>query len=303
MTDRFSPELRELLQRNEHQLEHFSKRIAHLLSVDQELIRVTRKKLFLLHQEAMWQMLLGETDMVIVDLASWALGFYEKGGGGLLRSLRGEDLEALRLKWKYEATPVINADGRPHPDIDAHFQKVNREWREKAFKRLFPEGTSGSRPNVPCQRDVDGLCDRLAVRFEALHQDRNQHRAHRYEKGAKTAAMLGLEDVTKHLEACQDLLAEIRCLSSNSQFAAYRYRPEAHRDDHDAQDVVDIIVLGNLREIIDAQYGPKTAQSPEPGYYHQRRNPHYDRLHRLDDESGEPEKPFNDWSLIALEEE
>lgn len=301
MTDRFSSKIHDILERNEYELGGFSERLTHLLTVEQEFTLVTRRRPFLVYHDTMWRMLLGETDMVIVDLASWALGFYEKKGGGLLRSLRGPDLEALQLKWDYTPGPVINLDGQDHPEIDAYQSRLNAEWRQKAFSRLFPNGTSSSsRPNIPCQADIDCLCVRLNDEFETLLRDRNQHRAHRYEKAPKTAATLSLADVTEHLKACQDLLADIRCLSSNSVYSTYRYRAEAHRDDHDAQDVVDLILLGDLRTLVDAPYGPKSTEAPSPGYWHQRRTAHYERLHQRAEARGKPEEPFNDRSLIGL---
>src|SRR5437879_5324055 len=101
IVDRFSGPIADALQRHEYELVYFSERIAHLLSVQQELVRVTKGKPFALYHEPMWRMFHAEIDMVIVDLASWALGFYGKGRGGLLRQLRGPDLQALKLKWKY----------------------------------------------------------------------------------------------------------------------------------------------------------------------------------------------------------
>jgi hypothetical protein len=268
--------------------------------VQQELEHVRQGKSFLVYHEAMWQMLLSERDMLVVDLASWALGFYAKGGGGFLRQLRGADLQALKLNWKHDGSSTISVDGRPHPEIDDHLRRVNRAWREKAFGRLFPCDTKGSIPNVPCQQDIDDLCDRLEVQFKALHDDRNQHRAHRYEKGQKKAAMLSVEDVTKHLEACQSLLADLRCLSSNSHFSSHGYDPKAHEDDRHAQDVVDQILFGSLRTIVDAEYGPNKTPGDDLRFYWQRRKAHYQRLHALHDASGKSDEPFNNRALLPL---
>ena len=296
--NRFSQPVAEALRRHEDELVGFSERVTHLLSVEQELRRVTRGKFFVIYHEPMYRTLLGERDMVVVDLASWARGFYKKAGRGLLRHLRGSDQQALKLKWKYEGSSVISLGGKADDVIEDHVRSLNRAWRAKAFSRLFPNGTTGSVPNVPCQQDIDALCDRLAAQFKSLHDDRNQHRAHRYENGPKTAAMLSLADVTKHLEACQCLLADLRCLSSNSQFTSHHYEPKAHEDDRYAQDVVDLILLGSLRTIIDADYGPKSTPASSPGYYWQRRTAHYERLHALHEASGALDKPFNNRALI-----
>ena len=196
--------------------------------------------------------------------------------------------------------------GPPDPvgerTIRRHVEDVNRRAREEAFGRLFPFGTTRKdQANVPCDADVSGLCDRLEVQFKALHDDRNQHRAHRYErKQPKTAKMLELSDVTKRLQECQVLLADLRFLSSNSTFASYGYDPKAHVDDEYAQDIVDLVLLGDLRTIIDAEYGPSKTPSAEPGFYHQRRIAHYERLHALHDAAGKPEEPFNNRALLPM---
>jgi hypothetical protein len=213
---------------------------------------------------------------IIVDLASWALGFYKKGGGGFLRHLRGDDLKALGLRWKQD------------PNEDRYVVERNRAWRKMSFDRLFASATK----DVPTQKDIDDLADRLHAQFKQLHDDRNQYRAHAYESDQpKTAAMLTIEDVRKHLEACQELLADIRCLASNSQFDAYQYEPRAHDGDSDAQDVVDLVVCGPIFWIIDGD--PGKGHKPDT-FYVQKRDAYYERLHAEHDAAGSPaEQPFN----------
>ena len=300
--DRFSPALAAAMKRHEDELVDFSARVTHVLSVEQEFVRVTKGKPFVVYHDAAWRMFHSEIDMVIVDLASWALGFYKKGGGGLLRQLRGADLQALALEWKRTGGHVIMVGGlEPEDDewaqqaIDADVQRRNAQWRQWAFDRLFLGGTHGSVPNVPCQQDVDALCDRLATQFETLHDDRNQHRAHRFEKGPKTAAVLSLEDVKKHLQACQSLLADLRCLASNSHFTSYRYDPAAHEKDEDAQDIVDLVLCG-IGDI--ANFGALARTDPAERYYWQKRAARYDALHAAHVVRGEPNEPFNDRSRL-----
>lgn len=313
MTDRFSAETQKLLTEHEHELLSFALRLGHVLSVHQELVRVARGKPFVIYHEAMWSMLLAERDMVAVDLPSWILGFYEKAGGGFLRKLRGPDLQALQVKWQQYS-----------PTDDDFFRDRNRSWREKAYDRLFPP-TQGPFPIEPgecscawcllhrepklrtgnpklgpSQRDISALCDRLHARFEPLRKDRNQHRAHRYEKGQpRTAAMLTLQELAQHLEACQELLADLRCLSSNSQFDAYRYEPKAHENDEEARDVVDLILLGGISWIID--HDPTAEHTPESRFYWQRREAHYARLHAAHDATGETDTAFNNRGRFRFE--
>jgi hypothetical protein len=112
-------------------------------------------------------------------------------------------------------------------------------------------------------------------------------------------AALSLDDVKSHLEACQELLADLCCLSSNSQFTSYGYKLDPRENDADAQDVVDLVLLGGLKAIINDEHGPSSTPTPEPGYWGQRRKAHYDRLHALHDATGEPDRPFNSRSLLS----
>jgi hypothetical protein len=100
MTSRFTSGTETSLSERTRELWSFGERLGHLMSVQAELELVTRSKAFVIRHEAMWQMLVASYDMIIVDLASRALGFYEKGGGGFLRSLRGDDLAALERAWR-----------------------------------------------------------------------------------------------------------------------------------------------------------------------------------------------------------
>ena len=278
LTDRFSQETHDRLWEHELQLLGFAHRLGYVLSIQQELVRVTKGKPFVIYHEPVWNMLLGEREMIIVDLASWAKGFYRVGEGGFLRKLQGDDLRALAWQWQ-------GNDDR------------NNAWRLAAFNRLFPNGVTSRDGRGPSQQDVDALCDRLAISFEVLRDDRNQHRAHKYEKAQpRTAPMLVPDQVSEHLKACQELLGDIRCLSSNSQFTSYRYKPEAHEDDAYAQDLVDLILCGPISWIVDMC--PSEEDRDEQRYYRQRRAAYYERLHDAHGAAGDLQKPFNDRSLV-----
>ena len=177
---RFTAAQADEFEKLESDLSRFAFRLGHLCSVDAELLRVTRDKLFL-PSLPMWD---------LIDLASWALGFYEKGAGGFLRKLRGDDFRALKLKWKGQVNP----------------------WRKEAFDRLFPGADQW-----PRQDDVDRLGERLSVHFKPLHDDRNEYRAHRHERGKESNAKeLALADVPKRLRVCQQVLERARAEAQGS---------------------------------------------------------------------------------------
>jgi hypothetical protein len=86
-----------------------------------------------------------------------------------------------------------------------------------------------------------------------------------------------------------ELLADIRCLTSNSQFGAYGVPPKANPDDSEAQDVVDLILCGGVHSIVDGE-----PNSGDLKYWRERRAAHYERLHKAHEERGNrDDDPFN----------
>ena len=275
-SSRFTEALAEQLCELEDDLCRFGLRLGHVMSVQAELVRVGRGKPFVPHLP-MWNMLVAEHHMIIVDLASWALGFYRKGKGGFLRKLGGPDLVTLARR--------TGNSGSAHQET---------AWRTAAFDRLFP----GAGPH-PCQQDIDGLGDRLDARFKALVDDRNDHRAHKYERRQKvTADALAPAEVAKHLEGCQQLLGDFRCLSSDIAFA--HDTPRADPDDAQAQDVVDLILCGTIDWI--SEYGAGADPDPERRRYWQRRHAYYERLHVAHDALGDAGVAFNNHLRLLPEQ-
>jgi hypothetical protein len=247
----------------EDDLCRFAWRLEKLCNLDAELLRVTRGKKFLPSWWE-WDKLLSERDMLIIELASWARAFYGKGCGGFLRSLEGEDLRALAFAWNGDVT----------------------EWRKAAFDRLFPGADGWPRPS-----NIAALCERLHERFGPLLDDRDNYRAHRYERRQKTvtAKQLALEDVVAHLKTCQELLGDLRCLSSNESFAHWEVHPE--REDSDAQSAVDMLFCRTVSWLVD--FGPGRWRADLPRY-EQRRSDFYDRMHAAHEAAGAPDIAFND---------
>jgi hypothetical protein len=235
----------------------------HVRSVQAELVRVARAKPFAIHHRAMWRMLLAERDMVIVRAASWIKGFYSKGG--FLGQIAAGELIALALRWD---------DQEPGP------------WRLEAFGRLFPDATARAVPNG---QDVADLRGALQRDFEPLLRDRNEWRAHPFERVA-TAKALDLAEVAGHLDRIHRLLADLHCLSAANHFTAWDTSADT---DSAARDVVDLILCGPLGWIVD-QVDARRRRDPESApKYELRREVHYARLHAANDARGSAGEAFN----------
>lgn len=230
-------------------------------------------------------MLLGERDMVIVDLDSWIEALH--GSRGFLKSMSPEDRRALRLEWERTGAPATG-----DAFIEAHVAKTNRRWREEAFRRLFPNATS-----EPGEEDLRALGKRIYDDFEPLRLDRNQHRAHKYDKAMpKTAAMLSPVEVVKHHEACRQLLADLRCLSGNTQWDSHGYEIKPNERNDEARDVVDLVLFGDISWI--AEFGFLKVHAEGLRHYWQKRDAYLEQLHAAHKAAGEPEKPFNNRALV-----
>jgi hypothetical protein len=265
---------------------------------------VGRNKPFLPYHELAWTMLLSERDMLIVDLSSWAKELYRKADksnstDGFLRSLSPSDLNALSLRGDTEAAdpalrPIVHVDGEPmDPGLDLlineHVSDMNSDWRETAFDRLFPTAPD----DVPSRADIEELSERLYNDFTPLRRDRNAHRAHKFERGKKAdAAWLVPADVAVHFKRCQELVMDLRGLSSNYQFMHPNVR--ANPDEGEAQDVVDLVMCGSIMWIW--HYGAGADSSPERPSYWQKRQEYYARRHAAHEALGDPAAPFNDRS-------
>jgi hypothetical protein len=263
----------------------FGRRLSHIRSLHAELVHVGRSKPFEIRHEPAWIMALSERDMIVVDLASWVKALYSRGG--FLKLLQGSDLQALGWSWK--PTELKGDVGSLAKTIDREFVRRQCDARREAFDRLFP----GAKKNTPSRQDVEGLEGRLCQQFEPLLDDRDKHRAHKYERDSKnaTAAMLAPDEIATHLEACQKLLADLRLLSSNSSFNAYGYDPKVHENDEHARDIVDLILCGPILWII--EFGPNVGVKLDDKTYWQRRNTYYERLHADHEARGKPAEPFN----------
>jgi hypothetical protein len=288
----FTPQVSEALAERENDLLGFSHRLSHGLSVHEDLVRVTRGRRFVVRHLPIWRMLLSERDMTFVDIASWAKAIYSPRG--FLRRLHGRDLAVLARCWKYRQDGDFEVEGACDPEdrlfLQGHWQNENAKWRDAAFDRLFPDARSGA----PNQQDIDGLVGRLSTQFEPLLADRHEHRAHRYENAAHgKATMLSPPDVAEHLRSCQQLLADLRSLSSNSGFSAPGYKPKADPDDHEAQDVVDLVLRGTVNEVFEQDRSFNDGAASRT-YYWQRRAAYYDALHEAHERrNATDDDPFN----------
>jgi hypothetical protein len=274
----------------------------HVISTHRALIEATGGAPFLPHGYAAWQMIRSTRDMVIIDLCSFAAGLSEPGG--FFGQFRGDDLKAVGTKWPtpFEPGPILMVgevtESREVVEdvIRQHVTALNADARLEAFSRLFPEAAAAQR-NVPNGEDIETLKKALKATFERLDDDRNQIRAHRYEKEAKkqTADELSLEDTTEFLNKTSEVIRDVYLLATNAGHSTLNV--DMSTVNAEGKDTVDLILLGTMSWIFDGDPGKGHA---EDSRYWQRRDAHYRRLREAYDAMGRPERlAFNDPEVSA----
>jgi hypothetical protein len=160
-----------------------------------DLEAVTKKKPFRIWDDLAWMMVLDSRDMLIVHLASFAMGLHK-------HHLKNVVLPHLKkLKRDHKPAPGDEDD----PSVRTH---------AAAFDRLFPSCTK----KTPSKQDLTDLCKRICERADRVRRDRNENRAHVFERGGN-ADMLPLEEVSELFEYLEEVLNDLRLLASDSTMA------------------------------------------------------------------------------------
>jgi hypothetical protein len=227
----------------------------HVREVRDELARITRGKLFAIHHWTAWRMVSAERDNVAIAAASLVRSLW--GKGGFLRSLQGPDLRAVGRRWN--------------------------EDRLEQHVRLFPSAADAGRED-PIPQDVAVLEWHLQREFEPLLDDRDNFRAHPFETAKRRAHAkeLDLVGLSKALSRLHQFLADLHSLGAANSYPRW----DTPSDELGARDLVDLILLGNMRWIVVGAPGFGRAASVEA--YEALRGAHYAELHAAHDAQGAP---------------
>lgn len=190
-----------------------------------ELERVTRGKTFRICNDVMWTTLLDSRDMLVVHLASWARATY--GAGGLFGRLQALHVRDLRRK------ETKKAGG------DAHLAQMDREALDATYSRLFP----GVDPSRIGPSDLAALRNRFASEVAHVVADRDNHRAHAWEKNNRAdVRFLKLDEVGATFDMIDLLLNDLRLVGTNSTMSSHSLTYVS--PGLVADDLVDLILIG-----------------------------------------------------------
>lgn len=115
----------------------------------------------------------------------------------------------------------------------------------KSLDRLFPDREDNSKVT---QADIKALRSRFKGKVEKLDKDRNNNRAHQYEKDQrknnKKTLMLSFTEIECVFNLIEEILNDLRMITEVSVF---EFDIDMGRDTRrTSQDVVDLIVFGSI---------------------------------------------------------
>lgn len=209
--------------------------LARLRMVEAELGSVTRRKPFTVRNGTLWHALVSTHRMLIIDVAA----FGDAVGKWMVKAFTGDSLHYLSVS-KTRARQL-------HPKRPP---EETVTMLTKQLRYLF--GADAAQRSAARQDDVLEFKRVQRERYEAslLKSARDSH-AHRY--GAPDSVRtIGFADLARELRRCGKTLNALRLLVSCSTYEMPTLSaPRSRRGSHgsDANDLVDLLVLGDIREI------------------------------------------------------
>jgi hypothetical protein len=168
-----------------------------------ELDRVRRGKPYFPWNDVIWQQMVDTNAMLVIDFASWVNGVCQRGG--LLGTLKARYAKAFSKKRPWDSQ--LERGG------DSYIASVHDRGHAEAFARVFPDATDQAGSGF------EGLQSRLNSEMEAVLLERDQVRAHRYEKGEKTATPLEVHELREKLDGAMELMADLRGMAVGNTLA------------------------------------------------------------------------------------
>jgi hypothetical protein len=274
------PRVLQLLQPYEGRFLGLIDRFKRVWAYDVELRKAARGKPFRIRNPEVWEIILADRDILVIDFASWVTSL--AGKRGLLDGLTADDLTEFGIE-------AASAQDTDDPWLATH------DWRcrVEAFDRLFPARV-GPGKRWPEKADIRHLKAELAAVTTGL-EDQRDARAHFYDgKDSETVQNLGFEQIATLFHRVRDVLNDLRLLVDRSSH--YYPRIAEPKDDHTARDLVDLILLGSIDNAVrEWKAAPSRPGQPPRVFLWQDREAYYEDRHRAHDEAGVGGRLFNDF--------
>jgi hypothetical protein len=274
------PRVLQVLQPYEGRFLGLIDRFQRVWAYDVELRKATRGKAFRIRNPEVWEIILADRDILVIDFASWVTSV--AGKGGFLDGLTADDLTEFGI----EAGPAQDTD-------DSWLAAHDWKARVEAFGRLFPARV-GAGKRWPEKADIRHLKAELAAATKGL-EDQRHARAHFYDgRDSETAQNLGFEQIATVFHRVREVLNDTRLLVDHS---THHYARIAEpKDDHTARDLVDLLLLGSIDDAVrEWKEAPSLLGRPPRVYLWQDREAYYEDRHHTHDEAAVEGRLFNDF--------
>lgn len=276
----------ELMWDYEKKILNLKKRYFYVSAFLDELTKRTDGRTFDIKNDILWQMITDSYSMLIIDLASLYKHLGEQGGFfGLLKEHSAKLRKTSYRKIDAPEPNIVNSpelpmdpvyDAQVRREVKEHFQKLVAGNMETCLHSLFPHLQANPDQGVN-HNNIDELKDRILKRADEVYADRDNLRAHRFQKGEVDKADmkgLSLTQVGEHFDYIENFMNSLRMVTLKGSMA---YNDMNHAgSERTAEDVVDIVTMGSIQSAFNDFGVPKALEATDgPHYYYQFRERFY----------------------------
>lgn len=284
----------EILGQCENRMLHLKKDLYFLTTFEKRLVELSKGKPFITRNDIIYRMVFDQWDMLVIDLGSFTKSMV--GEGGFFNNLKA-NLHLLKPITKRSIEPPkgrIFSVGYKlsqeqlkarETELDKAFiNNVYNTHREELFK-LFPKVKERKTLKIN-GNDIDELKVHFEKIVNEIADDRDNHRAHKYEnrKNNPDAVRLSISKLEEKFKELENLLNNLKLVFQNSTLM---YSDMNHANaKQTADDLIDLIFWGSNR-MLDSWSGiNKKINSFEPSDYtygYLLRDKHLEEVHRIHD--------------------
>lgn len=263
-----------LLKEHEYKLLAIKKRFYYLKKIEDELLKTTRGKIYSFRGDTVHDLLRDSYHMLVIDLASISKSMISKGG--FFNKLRNYLNEFRRPTLPRVVAAMVD---QPLAN-DEYLQSEIFQANLQTYIDLFPNAT-----HKVSVADIEGLKTKyISILVDVMH-DRDENRAHRFEKKAaeiEKVPFLNLIDLEQRILEIEKLLNGLRGLYTLS---SYSFSDVNHSNsERMAQSVVDSILIGD-RDLVERVFGiaDDLYNGHFGNYTYTYREVYYNKLHSYHD--------------------
>ncbi len=249
--------LEELIREHEDIILRIKTRLYFLIEFESQLVIATEKKNFKIKNDIVYRMIMDSWDMLVIDFASLAKGMM--GEGGLFNQMKANLHQIKPLNKKKVEVPKGSIHfmneypseeelNRIKVELDKNFVNEMLKGNRDALFHLFPKAKQRD-PLKIRPEDIDDLKNEFEKLITDVIDDRNKHRAHKFEniKDKTSYEHLSFKILNVKFEEVEKLMNSIRLVVCNSSFG-YADMNLANKTEV-AKDLITMILWGSNKMI------------------------------------------------------